>query len=137
MAKNRGLTLVELLIVIMIIGVLAGVVLSINFQQQLKKARDSKRKVDIEQIRSALEMYRSDAGSYPTTAILTSPICGGNLTYLTNTYLIKPCDPKNVSPNQYTFSGGGASYSLTVTLEQGGSYTGTPLGSTCTGGGCP
>lgn len=131
MAKNRGLTLIELLIVVAVIGVLASVVLSVNFQKQLQKARDGKRKTDIEQIRSALEMCRSDSGSYPT---LTSPICGGVLSCTcgagTCTYLSPiPCDPKNAFPYQYTFSGGGASYTLTATLEIGGTYTGTPLGS--------
>ena len=129
MAKNnRAFTLIELLIVIMIIGVLAAMVLSINFQKQLQKARDGKRKVDIEQIRSALEMCRSDSvtGGYPT---LTSPICGGPLTCGSNTYLNPmPCDPKSPT-NQYTFSGGGTDYTLTATLETGGTYTGKPTGS--------
>lgn len=131
MKNHKGFTMIELLIVIMLIGVLAGIFLSINFGQQLKKARDSKRKVDIEQIRSALEMCRNDSGSYPT---LTSPVCGGALSCTcgagTCTYLNPmPCDPKNASPYQYIFSGGGASYTLTATLEMGGTYTGTPLGS--------
>lgn len=131
MKNYKGYTLIELLIVITIIGVLAAVVLSVNFGQQLKKARDGKRKTDIETIRSALEMCRSDSGSYTT---LTSPVCGGTLSCAcgasTCTYLNPiPCDPKNASPYEYLFSGGGASYTLTAALETGGSYTGTPLGS--------
>lgn len=133
MAKNtRGYTLIELLIVIVLIGVLAGIFLSINFGQQLKKARDGKRKTDIEQIRSALEMCRSDIGSYPLTSALVfgttaSLVCG------VNTYLNPlPDDPKAPGAH-YSYSSCATSpcftYTLTATLEMGGSYTGTALGS--------
>lgn len=71
MAKNsknlvliKGLTLIELMVVISIIGILAAVGMG-SYQSSLKSARDGKRKVDIKQIRSALEMYYADYGTYP------------------------------------------------------------------------
>lgn len=65
MAK-RGFTLVEVMIVVAIVGILATFA-QINYVTGLKKARDGKRKADLEQIRSALEMARSDSpdGVYP------------------------------------------------------------------------
>ena len=61
--KNKGFSLIELLVVITIIGVLIGVSF-VGFSQARKSARDSKRKSDLEQIRSALEIYRNDLKTY-------------------------------------------------------------------------
>jgi len=62
--KKNGFTLVELIVVIAIIGVLVSLGYT-NYQTSLARARDGKRKGDLEQIRSALEMYRTDKGYYP------------------------------------------------------------------------
>jgi len=62
----RAFTLVELMVSISIIAVLIG--LSIfGLVGARETARDAKRKGDLEQIRSALEIYRSDCTSYPAT----------------------------------------------------------------------
>lgn len=66
--KILGFTLVELLIAISIIGLLTAVGAS-NYLTTLKKGRDGKRKADLQEIRGALEMYRSDKGSYPPGTI--------------------------------------------------------------------
>ncbi len=127
--NHRGFTLIELLIVMAIIAVLATV-MALNFQQQMKKARDGKRKANIEQIRGALEMCKTDTGSYPLSINFGTDT---NLTCGSNTYLNPlPDDPKAPS-GHYTYAGCVAApcttYTLTATLETGGSYTGTPLGS--------
>lgn len=131
MAKNsRGYTILELLIVITIIGALAVIMLAVNFQQQLKKARDGRRKADIEQIRGALEMCKTDTGGYPLTSAI---VFGTTLTCGVNTYLNPlPDDPK--APDvHYNYSSCISSpcltYTLQAILEMGGTYTGTPLGS--------
>ena len=65
--KNiKGFTLVELLIVIAIIGVLSALLMA-NFIGVRQRARDAQRKSDLRQMQSALELYRSDLGLYPTT----------------------------------------------------------------------
>lgn len=64
--KMRGFTLIELLVVITIIGVLSTIGLT-SFQGANQKARDSRRAADVQQIRAALEMYKTDKGYYPTT----------------------------------------------------------------------
>ena len=53
MKKNGGFTLMELLISIGIIVLLMGVGV-VSYNQTNKKARDAKRRADVESIRSAL-----------------------------------------------------------------------------------
>lgn len=137
-SESNGYTLIELLIVITIIGVLMVVVLAFNFQQQMKKARDGKRKAEIEQVRGALEMCKSDTGSYPVDSALvfgttTTLTCGSPA----NTYLNPLPDDPQAPALHYTYTTPGCiappctTYTLTATLEipAGGTYTGTPLGS--------
>lgn len=65
--KNRnGFTLVELLVVISILGVLVSVALA-AFRSSQVKGRDAQRKSDLKQMSSALELYYSDYGQYPTS----------------------------------------------------------------------
>lgn len=54
--NNKGFTLIELLAVIAIIGILSSVVLA-SLNATREKARDSRRKSDLEQIRIAMSFY--------------------------------------------------------------------------------
>ena len=60
----KGFTLIEILVVATIIGLLASGAI-VSYQQLLKQSRDAKRKTDLEQVRAALEMYRSNEDTYP------------------------------------------------------------------------
>lgn len=60
--------MVELLVVMVLVAFLAGITGYTNLQTQQKKARDARRKTDLEEIRAALEMYRREKSRYPTTA---------------------------------------------------------------------
>lgn len=83
--KKIGFTLIELMIVISVIGILSTIGMA-SFQNSQRRSRDAKRKADLEIVRSALEMYRSDLGVYPNT---------GDLDSLVGTYLSSlPLDPK-------------------------------------------
>ncbi|WP_448585949.1 type II secretion system major pseudopilin GspG [Thermaurantiacus sp.] len=74
--REAGFTLVELLVVLAIIGLLATVVV-VNVLPAQSRGRIEKAKADIALIEQGLELYRLDAGRYPTTeeglAVLTVP----------------------------------------------------------------
>lgn len=59
-----GFTIVELLIVIVIIGVLAAITI-VSFNGIQAKARDSQRLQDVKTIVKALELYKTQNGTYP------------------------------------------------------------------------
>lgn len=63
--KNRakGFTLIELLVVISIIGILASVVLA-SLNGARTSAQDTRRKSELNQIRTALELYHNKYGTY-------------------------------------------------------------------------
>ena len=63
-AGSRGFTLIELLIAIAIIGILATVA-SVSLMQARRRARDTKRVADIQQIRNALLIYSNTRATYP------------------------------------------------------------------------
>jgi len=96
---KKGFTLIELLVVITIIDTLIGVA-SVSYIRATKSARDARRKTDLEQIRQALESYRSQSatGAYPTAS-------GSLPVSLTPTYITTlPTDPKNgTSGYLYTY----------------------------------
>lgn len=62
--KNRGFTLLELLVVVAIIGLLSAIVIS-SLEGFRMKARDAKRIADLQSIRKALELYYAAYGTYP------------------------------------------------------------------------
>jgi len=65
MENKKGFTLIELLVVIAIIGLLATIVL-VSLNTARGKARDSRRKADLNQLVLAIQMYAGDNnGKYP------------------------------------------------------------------------
>ncbi len=70
--KNKGFTLVEILIVVVILGILAAIVIP-QFTQASESARASSLKSQLQTIRSQLELYQiQHQGEYPTLAQLTA-----------------------------------------------------------------
>jgi general secretion pathway protein G len=119
---GAGFTLIELLVVISIIGILIG--LSVFGLQGAREAsRDAKRKADLEEIRSGLELYKSDCGSYPLTGAVTSGLSlvgqAGSVTECSgNTYIsLIPSDPTSPS-RSYSYVSAGVTYILCASLEQ-------------------
>ena len=64
--KSKGFTLLELLVVMVIIGLLAGYVAPRYFSQ-IGKSEVKVARAQIDALEKALETYRVDVGRYPTT----------------------------------------------------------------------
>ena len=114
--------MIELLVVIAIIGLLSTLsILALNTARA--RSRDARRVADVKQIQTALEMYYNDAGSYPTSASVTS---GARLFTANGTYMSAiptPPVPSNdgscTTPSpHYTYAmiTGGNSYTITYCL---------------------
>ena len=78
---TRGFTLIELLIVMVILGLLAALVAPKMFQK-VGSSKQKAAKTQISLLETALDAYRLDVGSYPTTeqgleALRTNPGVNG------------------------------------------------------------
>jgi len=104
----RGFTLIELLVVLAILGLLAGLV-GPQLIKHLGESKSKAARLQIEELSSALDMYRLDVGRYPATdeglnALLEAP---GTAKVWNGPYLRKkkmPLDPWN-NPYHYAAPG--------------------------------
>lgn len=131
MAPKRGFTLIELLVVIAIIGLLSSVVLA-SLGAARAKANNTRRVADLQQLRTALELYYSSNGAYPivgswrgTTANCYNTGSDPNTAIpgLVPNYISSmPKDPKPVLPSYcYLYYSDGINYKLLAygTVEGG------------------
>lgn len=107
--KFKGFTLIELLIVITIIGILATFVVA-SFTSAQSKARDGRRKSDVDAIKKALELAKGDSSAgafypgcataapcYTTTSMVPDIIAAG---YIKAT----PNDPNQSGASNYQYA---------------------------------
>lgn len=136
--KQRGFTIVELLIVIVVIGILAALVIT-TFTGIQQKARNTERQTDVKAIHGQVEAYYAQNGRYPTLANLNdgtwraSNMKGldpealkdpkGTAQTLANaaaadvySYVVTPSGCDNASNGDCT------GYTLTATYEGGGTF---------------
>jgi general secretion pathway protein G len=109
-----GFTLIELMVVILIIGLLATIVVQ-NLRSATDRAKRVKAEADLAQLKSALDRYYLDNGSYPTTdqglaGLISVPSGGDPPKDWGGPYIEKvPPDPWG---NQYFYQSDGNSYVL-------------------------
>lgn len=154
---NKGFTLVELLVVVAIIGLLAGIA-TVSVNSTRVRARDARRIADIKQMQNALELYNnSNSGVYPTLAVDTTLGLAGALTISSTGIGVAGGDiflnvvPKDPGTNAYLYKTCGAAapavkaclaYSIAFTTEAAtslgalGNYCATPTGIAPAGAGC-
>lgn len=130
----NSFTFIEILVVTVIISLLATVT-AVSYTQFSKQARDGRRKSDLEQIRGALELYRSNNSLYPNsigTCISDTGSCTPGPS--NNVYMPRlPLDPKNPS-FLYFYTGSASDYTLASQLEETSSCISAPGGSRCGAG---
>ncbi|MBI1871807.1 type II secretion system protein [Candidatus Collierbacteria bacterium] len=104
--RKNGFTLLELLVVVGIIAILVSLV-SVAYNTAQKRARDARRRGDMNAMKNALEQYYSaNSFVYPTT-------CSTASTYITGAW---PADPGSYT---YTQTCAAASYCICAQLETG------------------
>lgn len=105
--RQDGMTLIEIMIVIAILGLLAAIV-GVNVMQSLTDGRIGAAQTQIGSFKSALQLYNKDCSRYPSTgdglnALISKP---GNCTrwkpYLEQSTI--PLDPWG-NPYEYFFPG--------------------------------
>ncbi len=103
---NQGFTLIELMVVIVILGILAGLIVP-NIMDTPDEAKQAKAKVDISAIETALKMYKLHNGSYPSTEqglqALVQPPEPKPPNWKRGGYLEKPQVPKDPWGNEYVY----------------------------------
>lgn len=65
--KSKGFTLVEMMVVMVIIGILAGLISAATFKA-IEDAKENKAAAAISAVEAALVMYESDVAAYPLQA---------------------------------------------------------------------
>ena len=78
--NERGFTLIELMVVIVILGILAGLIVP-RIMGRPDEARQAKARIQLESLETALKLYKLDNGNYPTTeqglqALVEAPAVG-------------------------------------------------------------
>lgn len=66
MRNNRGFTLIEVLVVIVILGLIAGLIIP-RITGRVDEAKVETTKIQMKAVKDALEQYKLDNGIYPTT----------------------------------------------------------------------
>ena len=111
--NERGFTLIELMVVIVILGILAGLIIP-RIMGRPDEARSAKARLQIESLETALKLYKLDNGSYPSTeqglrALVEAPVVGGlDKSWRQGGYLEKGNVPKDPWDHDFVYVSPGA-----------------------------
>jgi len=126
-AKQKGFSLLELLVVISIIGILIALG-AVAYSTAQRKGRDAKRRADIKAFQDGFEQYYADYGNYGATCNTMT----GNPTYFPGG---APQESKPLPYPAYACAPQGSyAYCVCAQLESGG---GNATSFTCTNYGAP
>ena len=125
MKKEKGFTLIELMIVVAIIGILAAIALP-KFASMLEKSREGATKGNISALKSAIAIYYGDnQGMWPDELTLDKGTNDQNFTYFLGNYMddipgvkVTAANPVNSSPaavNKPNYKHGTAQYYIGAT----------------------
>ena len=109
----RGFTLIELMVVIVILGILAGLIIP-RIMGRPEEAKQLKAKMQIESLETALKLYKLDNGMYPDTeqglqALIEEPETGiVPKNWRKQGYLEKGRLPKDPWGNEFVYLSPGA-----------------------------
>jgi len=107
-SDGRGFTLIELMVVIVILGILAGLIVP-RIMGRPDEARQAKARLQIESLETALKLYKLDNGNYPTTeqglqALVEAPAVGSQAkNWRQGGYLEKGKVPKDPWDNDFVY----------------------------------
>lgn len=110
--QQLGFTMIELLVVTTIIIVLTAIGL-VSYTSANRNARNGKRKADLEMVRQALVLYRTDNGSYPSGSVFNNMMT----TISDYTSATTVTDPKNEGVYVYSYTSDGIEFTLSAYLE--------------------
>jgi len=111
--NSHGFTLIELMVVIVILGILAGLIVP-KIIGRPDEAKQLKAKMQIESLETALKLYRLDTGMYPDTeqglvALVALPDTGNiPKKWRKGGYLDKGKLPKDPWGNEFIYLSPGA-----------------------------
>lgn len=111
--SEQGFTLIELMVVIVILGILAGLIVP-RIMGRPDEARIAKAHIQMESIETALKLYKLDNGNYPTTeqglkALVEAPGVGQLAkNWRAGGYLEKGKVPKDPWDRDYVYISPGA-----------------------------
>ncbi len=106
--KNKGFTLIEIMLVVIILGILVAMVVP-NLAGRGEQAREAAASADIEaNLSIALDLYELDNGKYPTsdqglTALLVEPTTSPVPAHWNGPYLKKKKIPKDPWGANYVY----------------------------------
>jgi type IV pilus assembly protein PilE len=77
MKYQKGFTLIELMIVVVVIAILASIAIP-SYQQYIVRSKLTEAVQNLAQVKTTMEQFYQDNGAYNTTPTATSTTCGFN-----------------------------------------------------------